>query len=391
MQHAALDGCADGDGLVRIDVAARFLAKEFFDLFLYFGHACLPADEDHVVDVGYLEAGVLEGGAAWINRAFDQAVNQRFKLGARDFQRQMFRAGSVGRNVRQVDFGLLAGRQLDFGFFRRILEALQRQYVGLQINAGFLLEFLNDVVDQALVKVFAAEEGVAVGREDFKLLFALDVSDFDDRNIEGAAAEVIDGDFLVALFLVHAESKRGRGRFVDDALDLQPGNAAGVFGCLTLAIVEVGGDGDDGFGHFFAEIIFGRLFHLAQHFGGNLRWRDFLIAHFHPGIAIVGLDDFERHQTDIFLDFLFLEAAPDQAFDREQRILGVRDRLPFGWRANENFAIFSVGDDGRRRACAFRIFNYLRCAAFHDGDATIGGAEVDADGLSHISILYKTQ
>ena len=75
----------------------------------------------------------------------------------------MFRAGSVGRNVRQVDFGLLAGRQLDFGFFRRILEALQRQYVGLQINAGFLLEFLNDVVDQALVKVFAAEEGVAVG------------------------------------------------------------------------------------------------------------------------------------------------------------------------------------------------------------------------------------
>ena len=99
----------------------------------------------------------------------------------------------------------------------------------------------------------------------------------------------------------------------------------------------------------------------------------------------------KRHQTDILLDFLFLEAAPDQALDREQRILGVRDRLPFGWRANENFAVFSVGDDGRRRACAFRIFNHLGRAAFHDGDATIGGAEVDADGLSHISILYKTQ
>ena len=55
------------------------------------------------------------------------------------------------------------------------------------------------VVDDALVEVFTAEEGVAVGGQHFELLLAIDVGDLDDRDVEGAAAEVIDGDLAVAL------------------------------------------------------------------------------------------------------------------------------------------------------------------------------------------------
>ncbi len=54
-----------------------------------------------------------------------------------------------------------------------------------QVDAAVLLELGRDVVDHALVEVLAAEEGVAVGRQHFELLLAVDVGDLDDRDVEG--------------------------------------------------------------------------------------------------------------------------------------------------------------------------------------------------------------
>src|SRR6185369_799502 len=231
LQYAALDGGADGDGFIGIDVLARFLAEDFLDLLLDLGHARLAADEDDVVDVADLAAGVLEGGDARRHGALDQFIDQRFELGTGDLQRQVLRTRSVGGDVGQVDFGLLAGRQFDLGLFGGFLEALQGQHVSLQVDAGFLLELVDDVVDQALVEVFAAEEGVAVGGQHFELLFAIDIGDFDDRDVEGAAAQVINGDLAVlAGRLVHAEGEGGCSRLVDDALDFETGDAAGILG-----------------------------------------------------------------------------------------------------------------------------------------------------------------
>ena len=108
-----------------------------------------------------------------------------------------------------------------------------------QVDALFLLELGDDVVDDALVEVFAAQERVAVGRQHFELLLAVDVGDLDDRDVERAAAQVIHGDLAVALFgLVQAEGQRGRGRLVDDALDVQAGDAAGVLGGLALVSLK---------------------------------------------------------------------------------------------------------------------------------------------------------
>ena len=50
-EHAALDGGADRDGLVRVHVLARLLAEELLDRLLHLGHARLAADQDHVVDL----------------------------------------------------------------------------------------------------------------------------------------------------------------------------------------------------------------------------------------------------------------------------------------------------------------------------------------------------
>jgi len=76
-----------------------------------------------------------------------------------------------------------------------------------------------------VVPVVAAEVGVAVGAAHLEDA----VAELEDRDVEGAAAEVIDGDLLV-LLLVEAVGERGRGGLVDDAQDLKAGDLAGVLG-----------------------------------------------------------------------------------------------------------------------------------------------------------------
>src|SRR5690606_39991270 len=104
------------------------------------------------VDFGNLHAGILDGHAAGFDGAVDQLFDQRLELGARDLQVQVLGTGRVGRDVRQVDFGLLAGRQFDLGLFGRFFQALQGQDVLGQVNALLFLEFTDDVVDDALVE-----------------------------------------------------------------------------------------------------------------------------------------------------------------------------------------------------------------------------------------------
>jgi hypothetical protein len=52
---------------------------------------------------------------------------------------------------------------------------------------------------------------------------------------------------------------------------------------------------------------------------------------------------------------------------------------------DQHFAVLGERDDRRRGAVAFAVLDDLGLAAFHDGDAGVGGAEVDADDLAHVA------
>ena len=128
------------------------------------------------------------------------------------FKRQMLRTRGVRRDERQVDLGLRRGRELDLRLLGGFLQPLQRELVAAQVDALLLLELVGEIVDQPHVEVFAAEERVAVGR----LHLEHAVADLEDRDVERAAAEVIDRDGA-GLLLVEAVGERRRGRLVDDA------------------------------------------------------------------------------------------------------------------------------------------------------------------------------
>ena len=193
-------------------------------------------------------------------------------------------------------------------------------------------------------------------------------------------------DLAVLARLVEAIGQRGRGRLVDDALDVETGDAAGVLGRLALLVVEVRRHRDDGLGHFFTEIVLGGLLHLHEHARGNFRRRLLFVLGFDPGVAVVGLHDLVGHHVDVLLHDGVVELAADEALDGEQRVLRIGDRLALGRLAHQDFVVLGERDDGRRGAITLAVLDDARLAAFHDGDAGIRGSQIDADYLAHTNL-----
>ena len=140
LQHAGLDGGADGDHLVRVDALVRLLAEQLLDDLLHLRHARHAADEHHLVDVGRLEAGILDGLLA---RAFgprDEVIDQALELGARELHRQMLRARGVGGDEGQVDLGLLAD---DSSILAFSAASFRRCRASLSLRRSMPCSFLN--------------------------------------------------------------------------------------------------------------------------------------------------------------------------------------------------------------------------------------------------------
>jgi hypothetical protein len=104
---------------------------------------------------------------------------------------------------------------------------------------------------------------------------------------------------------------------------------------------------------------------------------------FDPSIAVVGFDELVGHHVDVLLNDIILEASTDQALYREQRVLRVRYGLALGRLSHQHFIIFRESDDRWRGAIAFAVLNDARLTAFHDRDARVGRAEIDADDFAH--------
>ena len=293
-------------------------------------------DEDDFVDGGLVHLRVAKGLFDRVHALTEQVHAEFFEASTGD--------GGVEVNAleERVDFDgrLRRGRQGALRAFARRAETTERLGVAGDVLLVLALELLHEVVDHAVVEVLAAEERVAVGRLDLEDA----VADLEDRHVEGAAAEVIDGDGLRVL-LVEAVGQRRRGRLVDDAQHVETGDLAGVLGGLTLGVVEIGGDRDDGLRHLLAEIGLGGLLHLLQDHRRDLRGRIFLAGRLDPGIAIVGIDDLVGDHALVFLRRRILEGPADQTLDRKQRVFGIGNRLALGRLADEALAVVGGGAD----------------------------------------------
>ena len=121
---------------------------------------------------------------------------------------------------------------------------------------------------------------------------------------------------LLAVSLVQAVSDSSRGGLVDDTEDVQTGNNTGVLGSLSLVVVEIGRDSNNGVGDLLAEVGLSNLLHLAENDGGDLLWGELLgfalDIDLNDGLAIL-LDDLVREVLDIVLDLLLAKLAANES------------------------------------------------------------------------------
>jgi hypothetical protein len=107
------------------------------------------------------------------------------------FDVEVFGPRRIRRDERQVDFGLHGLRQVRSLAFSAA--SFKRCRASLSLRKSMPCSFLNSSakkVDDARIKIFTAEEGIAVGGFDFEHAIA----DFKDGYVERPAAKVIDRD-----------------------------------------------------------------------------------------------------------------------------------------------------------------------------------------------------
>ena len=359
-QHAALDGGADGHALVGVDALEALLPGQLLDHLLHGGDAAGAAHQQDLGDVARAQAGVGHGLLDGAGGGLHQMRGQLVELGPGQGQVQVLGAGGVGGDIGQVDVGGGHAGQLDLGLLGGLLQALHGHLVARQVDAGVLLELGGHPVHDALVEVVAAQAVVAGGGQHLDHA----VAHLQHGHVEGAAAQVVDHDLLVGL-LIHAVGQRRGGGLVDDALDVQTGDLAGVLGGLTLGVGEVGGHGDDRLGHALAQIGLGVGLQLLQDHGGDLL-RGVLLAV--DGHLVVG-----AHLT----------------LDGCDGAVGVGDGLALGHLAHHALAVLGERDHGRSGAVALCVGDDDGLAALHDRDAGICSTQVDTNDLGHNDFLLK--
>ncbi|EMA01264.1 NAD-specific glutamate dehydrogenase [Haloferax denitrificans ATCC 35960] len=362
-ENAALNGRAERDGLVGVDGLLRLGAEQFFDLVADLRHPGGAADEDDVVDVALVVAGVFERLLGRLDRAVDEVGGERLELRAGQVVFEVDRPGVRRRDEREVDGRLLARGEFDFGFLGRVLETLERLSVLAEVDTVVVLELGGEPVDDGLVPVVAAEVVVPVRGDHFVDAAA----EVEDGHVERAAAEVVDEHGLVRLVVETVGHRRG-GRLVDDALDVETRDFAGVLRRLPLFVVEVRGDGDDGLLQFVAEVVLGVALDLLENHRRNLL-RRVLLALDVDGVAVLA----------------------HVALDRPNRALRVLDGLVLRRLADQPLTVVGERDDGGGGSVAFCVHDNLRVAALHHRERAVRGAEVDTQNLvaRHLARKYR--
>ncbi|GKT78696.1 NAD-specific glutamate dehydrogenase [Colletotrichum tofieldiae] len=267
-QDGGLDGGTVGNGLIGVDGLVGLLAVEVVgDELLDAGDTGGTSDQDDLVDLRLVDLGVSQDAVDGLDGGAEQVLAQLLEA----------RTGDGGVEVdaleQRVDLdGGLGGRgQGALGTLASGAETAQRAGVGGQVLLVLALELVDEVVDEAVVEVLTTQVGVTSG--------GLDLEDAllngQEGHIEGTTTEIEDENVALALgLLVQAVRDGGGGGLVDDAQHVEAGNETGVLGSLTLGVVEVGGDSDDGVVDLATEESLGSLAHLDQDHGRDLLGRE---------------------------------------------------------------------------------------------------------------------
>jgi len=195
-QDARLDRGADGDDLVGVDRAVWGLPEDRLDHLLDLRVRVWPPTR---ITVSTCSGERPAASSAFLHGPSVRAM--RSEASASNVSRVRSLLMCFGPDASEAMNGSATivssgGRKLALRLLGRLLEALEGEAVLAQVDPARLQELREEPVHDRAVEVLAAEEGVARRREDLEH----PVVDPQDRDVERAAAEVVDGDRLLLAF-----------------------------------------------------------------------------------------------------------------------------------------------------------------------------------------------
>ena len=378
-EHAALDGSAHSNDLVRVHGHVRLLAGHALHQLLHGGHTGGAADQDDLVDIALGHTCVVQRLLDGLAATIQQVLGDGLELGTGKRVVQVLRAGGVSGDERQVDVGLRGAGQLHLGLLGCFLQTLQGHLILAQVDTAVVLcELVGQPIDDAVIPVVAAQLVVTCSSGNLEDA----VAELQDGHVERAAAQVEHEDLLVLVRLVEAVCQSSCRRLVDDAQDLEAGDLTGILGGLTLSVVEVCRDGDDGLRDGRADLLLSVVLQLLQDHCGDFLGRVVLTVDVDDGAAVLACLHLVADLRLLCLGFG--EGAADEALDGGDGVLRVGDGLVLSGLADHALAVLAEALDGRSGAVALGVHEDLGLGSLHDGHGGVGGAKVDTQNLAHM-------
>ena len=226
-----------------------FSVEEIFDKLLDLRDTGAATDEDNLVNLVLAEVTVLEDLLDRLERSLEQVHVELLKLGA---GKSLAEVLAVNERL-DLETGLVSGRERTLGLLALTSKLLHRALVLGQVLAHLLLDKLDEVLHDTLVKVLTTQMGVAGGSNDLKDA----VVNGEERHVEGTTAQVEHDNVLLAFLLVQSVRNGRRSRLVDDTHHSESRNCARVLGSLALSVVKVRRHSHDGVRHLLAKVLLG--------------------------------------------------------------------------------------------------------------------------------------
>uniref|UniRef100_A0A7S3NEG7 NAD-specific glutamate dehydrogenase n=1 Tax=Aureoumbra lagunensis TaxID=44058 RepID=A0A7S3NEG7_9STRA len=335
-ENGSLDSGTVGNSLIGVDGLVGLLSVEVVgDELLDTGDTGRSTDEDDLVDKGLVDLGVGKDTVDGLDSGSEEILAELLETGTGD--------GGVEVNTleERVDLngGLSGRRKSSLGTLASGSETSESTDVGAKILLVLALELVDEVVDQTVVEVLTTQVSVTGS--------GLDLEDTllngEERDIEGTTTKIEDQDVALALnLLVETVGNGGSGRLVDDSENVETGDETGILGSLTLRVVEVGRNGDNGVVDSLAEVRLSSLTHLGEDHGGDLLGSEGLLLtlelNLDVGLAAL-VDDCEGEVLHVGLDLSIGKLATDQSLGVEDGVLGVHGDLVLGGITNQTLGV----------------------------------------------------